>query len=246
MAGSYDLHKDLQNIQTPVILFDHVFKDYQKDVHAVQDINISIQKGEFVFIVGSSGSGKSTLIRLMLREISPTKGKVFVAGRELSRLHRYQVSKYRRSIGVVFQDFRLLKDRNVYENVAFAQRVIEVPQPEIKKRVPRMLSMVGLNEKYRAYPEELSGGEQQRVALARALINNPVILLADEPTGNLDPKNSWEIMHLLEEINRRGTTVVVVTHNHEVVDMMQKRVITLKNGRIISDEQKGGYVYAKY
>lgn len=246
MAGSYDLHKDLQNIQAPVILFDHVSKEYQKDVHAVQDINISIQKGEFVFIVGSSGSGKSTLIRLMLREISPTKGKVFVAGRELSRLRRYQVSKYRRSIGVVFQDFRLLKDRNAYENVAFAQRVTEVPPSEIKKRVPRMLSMVGLNEKYKAYPEELSGGEQQRVALARALINNPVILLADEPTGNLDPKNSWEIMHLLEEINRRGTTVVVVTHNREVVDMMQKRVITLKNGRIISDEQKGGYVYAKY
>lgn len=246
MAGSYDLQKDLQNIQAPVILFDHVSKNYQNDVHAVENINISIQKGEFVFIVGSSGSGKSTLIRLMLREISPSRGKVFVAGRELSRLRRYQVSKYRRSIGVVFQDFRLLKDRNAYENVAFAQRVIEVPPADIKKRVPRMLSLVGLNEKYKAYPEELSGGEQQRVALARALINNPVILLADEPTGNLDPKNSWEIMRLLEEINRRGTTVVVVTHNREVVDMMQKRVITLKNGRIISDEQKGGYVYAKY
>lgn len=246
MAGSYDLYRDLQKIQAPVILFDHVSKEYQKDVQAVQDINFSIQKGEFVFIVGSSGSGKSTLIRLMLREIAPTRGKVYVAGRELSRLRRYQVSRYRRSIGVVFQDFRLLKDRNAYENVAFAQRVIEVPSAEIKKRVPRMLSMVGLNEKYKAYPAELSGGEQQRVALARALINNPVILLADEPTGNLDPKNSWEIMHLLEEINRRGTTVVVVTHNREVVDMMQKRVITLKNGRIISDEQKGGYVYAKY
>lgn len=246
MAGSYDLYRDLQKIQAPVILFDHVSKEYQKDVQAVQDINFSIQKGEFVFIVGSSGSGKSTLIRLMLREIAPTRGKVYVAGRELSRLRRYQVSRYRRSIGVVFQDFRLLKNRNAYENVAFAQRVIEVPPAEIKKRVPRMLSMVGLNEKYKAYPAELSGGEQQRVALARALINNPVILLADEPTGNLDPKNSWEIMHLLEEINRRGTTVVVVTHNREVVDMMQKRVITLKNGRIISDEQKGGYVYAKY
>ncbi|MDD6034835.1 MAG: cell division ATP-binding protein FtsE [Lachnospiraceae bacterium] len=246
MAGSYDLQRDLQSIQAPVIHFDHVSKDYQKGIHAIEDINFSIKKGEFVFIVGSSGSGKSTLIRLMLREISPTRGKVFVAGRELSRLRRYQVSKYRRSIGVVFQDFRLLKDRNAYENVAFAQRVIEVPPAEIKKRVPRMLSMVGLNEKYKAFPSELSGGEQQRVALARALINNPVILLADEPTGNLDPKNSWEIMHLLEEVNRRGTTVVVVTHNREVVDMMQKRVITLRNGRIISDEQKGGYVYAKY
>lgn len=246
MAGSYDLHRDLQNIQAPVIHFDHVSKEYQKGIHAIEDVSISIKKGEFVFIVGSSGSGKSTLIRLMLREILPTKGKVFVAGRELSRLRRYQISKYRRSIGVVFQDFRLLKDRNAYENVAFAQRVVEVAPAEIKRNVPRMLSLVGLSEKYKAYPEELSGGEQQRVALARALINNPVILLADEPTGNLDPKNSWEIMHLLEEVNRRGTTVVVVTHNHEVVDMMQKRVITLRNGRVISDEQKGGYVYAKY
>ena len=246
MAGSYDLHRDLQNIQAPVIHFDHVYKDYQKEIHALEDVSISIKKGEFVFITGSSGSGKSTLIRLMLREILPTKGKVFVAGRELSRLRRHQVSKYRRSIGVVFQDFRLLKDRNAYENVAFAQRVVEVPPGEIKRNVPRFLSLVGLSEKYKAYPDELSGGEQQRVALARALVNNPVILLADEPTGNLDPKNSWEIMHLLEEINCRGTTVVVVTHNHEVVDMMQKRVITLRNGRVISDEQKGGYVYARY
>ena len=246
MAGSYDLHKDLQNIQAPVIHFDHVYKDYQKGIHALEDVSISIKKGEFVFITGSSGSGKSTLIRLMLREILPTKGKVFVAGRELSRLRRHQVSKYRRSIGVVFQDFRLLKDRNAYDNVAFAQRVVEVAPGEIKRIVPRMLSLVGLSEKYKAYPDELSGGEQQRVALARALVNNPVILLADEPTGNLDPKNSWEIMRLLEEINRRGTTVVVVTHNHEVVDMMQKRVITLRNGRVISDEQKGGYVYARY
>lgn len=246
MAGSYDLHKDLQNIQAPVIHFDHVYKDYQKGIHALEDVSISIKKGEFVFITGSSGSGKSTLIRLMLREILPTGGKVFVAGRELSRLRRHQVSKYRRSIGVVFQDFRLLKDRNAYDNVAFAQRVVEVAPGEIKRNVPRMLSLVGLSEKYKAYPDELSGGEQQRVALARALVNNPVILLADEPTGNLDPKNSWEIMHLLEEINRRGTTVVVVTHNHEVVDMMQKRVITLRNGRVISDEQKGGYVYARY
>ena len=246
MAGNYDLHRDLQSIQAPVIHFEHVSKEYQKGIHAIEDISISIKKGEFVFIVGSSGSGKSTLIRLMLREILPTKGRVFVAGRELSRLRRHQISKYRRSIGVVFQDFRLLKDRNAYENVACAQRVIEVPPAEIKKNVPRVLALMGLTEKYKAYPSEMSGGEQQRVALARALVNNPVILLADEPTGNLDPKNSWEIMHLLEEVNRRGTTVVVVTHNHEVVDMMQKRVITLRNGRIISDEQKGGYVYAKY
>ena len=246
MAGAYDLQKDLRNIQAPVIRFEQVTKEYQKGVHAINDITFSINKGEFVFIVGSSGSGKSTLIRLMLREILPTKGKVFVAGRELSRLRRHQISKYRRSIGVVFQDFRLLKDRNAYENVAFAQRVVETPPGDIKRNVPRMLSLVGLSEKYKAFPSELSGGEQQRVALARALINNPMILLADEPTGNLDPKNSQEIMRLLEEINRRGTTVVVVTHNHEIVDMMQKRVITLRNGRIISDEEKGGYVYAKY
>ncbi len=246
MAGAYDLQKDLRNIQAPVIRFEQVTKEYQKGVHAINDITFSIKKGEFVFIVGSSGSGKSTLIRLMLREILPTKGKVFVAGRELSRLRRHQISKYRRSIGVVFQDFRLLKDRNAYENVAFAQRVVETPPGDIKRNVPRMLSLVGLSEKYKAFPSELSGGEQQRVALARALINNPMILLADEPTGNLDPKNSQEIMRLLEEINRRGTTVVVVTHNHEIVDMMQKRVITLRNGRIISDEEKGGYVYAKY
>lgn len=243
---AYDFHRDLQSIQAPVIHFDHVSKNYQKGIPALDDISFSIEKGEFVFIVGNSGSGKSTLLRLMLREIAPTKGKVYVAGRELSRLRRYQVSKYRRSIGVVFQDFRLLKDRNAYDNVAFAQRVTEVKPSEIKQRVPRMLSLVGLTEKYKAFPAEMSGGEQQRVALARALVNNPVILLADEPTGNLDPKTSWEIMHLLEEVNRRGTTVVVVTHNHEVVDSMQKRVIMLRKGRIISDEKKGGYVYAKY
>ena len=169
--AEYDLHRDLQNIQAPVIHFDHVSKEYQKGIHAIEDISFSIGKGEFVFIVGSSGSGKSTLIRLMLREILPTKGKVYVASRELSRLRRHQISKYRRSIGVVFQDFRLLKDRNAYENVAFAQRVTEVPPAEMKRNVPRMLSMVGLSEKYKAFPSELSGGEQQRVALARALVS---------------------------------------------------------------------------
>ena len=159
MAGAYDLQKDLRNIQAPVIRFEQVTKEYQKGVHAINDITFSIKKGEFVFIVGSSGSGKSTLIRLMLREILPTKGKVFVAGRELSRLRRHQISKYRRSIGVVFQDFRLLKDRNAYENVAFAQRVVETPPGDIKRNVPRMLSLVGLSEKYKAFPSELSGGK---------------------------------------------------------------------------------------
>lgn len=245
MTEAYDIQREMSKIETPVILFEHVSKEYQKGVAAVEDINISIYKGEFVFIVGSSGSGKSTLIRLLLKEILPSKGKVFVAGREVGRLRRHQVSKYRRSIGVVFQDFRLLKDRNVFDNVAFAQRVVETPMREIKRQVPKMLSLVGLTDKYKAYPNELSGGQQQRVALARALVNNPVLLLADEPTGNLDPKNSWEIMSLLEDINKRGTTVVVVTHNQEIVDKMQKRVITLKNGRVISDEEKGRYRYAK-
>ena len=245
MTNSYNFDDELRGLETPVILFDHVSKAYQKDVHALEDISIRINKGEFVFIVGSSGSGKSTLIKLMLKEISPTTGKIFIAGRELSRLRRSQVGHYRRSIGVVFQDFRLLKNRNVYDNVAFAQRVIGATSREMKQKVPRMLSLVGLADKYKSFPEEMSGGEQQRVALARALVNSPVILLADEPTGNLDPKNSWEIMRLLEEVNRRGTTVVVVTHNREIVDMMQKRVITLRNGHLISDEQKGGYAYAK-
>lgn len=238
------MESQLKDIDSPVILFENVSKEYQRGVSALKNVNIEIRKGEFVFIVGNSGSGKSTLIKLMLREVKPTVGRIFVAGKQLSRLKRWQISKYRRKIGIVFQDFRLLQDRTIFENVAFAQRVIETPVREINKQTPRMLALVGLAEKYKSYPKELSGGEQQRVALARALVNNPVILLADEPTGNLDPKNSWEIMHLLEEINRRGTTVVVVTHNREIVDTMQKRVITVRNGIIISD-QKGGYAYAK-
>lgn len=243
--ASYNIGEDLQDIETPVILFKNVSKEYQKGTQAINNISFEIRKGEFVFIVGSSGSGKSTLIKLMLREILPTTGRVFVAGRELSRLKRWQVSKYRRTIGVVFQDFRLLNDRTVFENVAFAQRVIETPPRIIQRQTPKMLSLVGLSEKYKSFPKELSGGEQQRVALARSLVNNPVMLLADEPTGNLDPKNSWEIMHLLEEVNKRGTTVVVVTHNKEIVDAMQKRVIAMKNGSVISDTIKGGYANAK-
>ena len=245
MSADFDLNRELSKIETPVISFENVSKEYQKGVAALENVNIRIYKGEFVFIVGDSGSGKSTLIRLMLKEVLPSKGKVFVVGREIGRLRRYQVSKYRRSIGVVFQNFRLLKDRTVYENVAFAQRIVEAPERLIKRQVPKMLSLVGLLDKRKAFPEELSGGQQQRVALARALVNNPVILLADEPTGNLDPKNSWEIMNLLEDINKRGTTVVVVTHNQEIVDRMQKRVITLKKGRVIRDEEKGRYLYAK-
>lgn len=245
MAGSYNFNKDLMEIDAPVILFENVSKEYQKGDPAINNISFKIRKGEFVFIVGSSGSGKSTLIKLMMKEIKPTMGKVFIAGRELSRLRSWQVCKYRRSIGVVFQDFRLLHDRTVFDNVAFAQRVIESSTRDIQRQTPKMLSIVGLADKQKNYPRELSGGEQQRVALARALVNNPVILLADEPTGNLDPKNSWEIMRLLEEVNRRGTTVVVVTHNKEIVDAMQKRVLIMKNGMLTSDNLKGGYAHAK-
>nr|WP_027870570.1 cell division ATP-binding protein FtsE [[Eubacterium] cellulosolvens] len=225
-----------------MITFENVTKIYEKGTQpAVDNISLNIEKGEFVFIVGNSGSGKTTMIEMMLKELSPTSGEITINGKQLNKLKGGKIAKYRRGIGCVFQDFRLLKDRNVYENVAFAQRVIEKPNRLIKKRVPEVLTLVGLADKYRSYPRELSGGEQQRVALARALVNRPDILLADEPTGNLDPKNSEEIMELLDEINMRGTTVVVVTHNREIVDKMQKRVIRLKKGVIIGDE-KGGYI----
>ena len=222
-----------------MIVFENVTKTYETGTPALNGINLAIEKGEFVFIVGNSGSGKSTLIKLLLKELEPTAGKVYVNNRLLNRMRRSQIPKYRRGLGVVFQDFRLLKDRNVYENIAFAQRVIGTPARIIRRQVPSMLSLVGLAEKYKSFPKQLSGGEQQRVALARALVNNPSILLADEPTGNLDPKNSWEIMKLLEEINQRGTTVLVVTHNQEIVKAMKKRVITMKKGVIVGDERAG-------
>lgn len=226
-----------------MIELENVSKSYSTGAPAIKKIDLTIGKGEFVFVVGNSGSGKSTLIKLLLKELEPTEGIIKINGRVLNNIKRKKIPEFRRDMGVVFQDFRLLKDRNVYENIAFAQRVIETPTKIIKKRVPAMLSLVGLSEKYRSFPKELSGGEQQRVALARALVNNPSILLADEPTGNLDPKNSWEIMRLLEEINKRGTTVLVVTHNREIVDAMNKRVITMNKGVVISDEKKGGYLY---
>ncbi len=224
-----------------MIVFENVSKTYETGTPALNNINLRIEKGEFVFIVGNSGSGKSTLIKLLLKELEPSAGRIYVNNKQLNRMRRRQVPKYRRGLGVVFQDFRLLKDRNVYENIAFAQRVVGTPARTIRRQVPAMLSLVGLAEKYKSYPKQLSGGEQQRVALARALVNNPSILLADEPTGNLDPKNSWEIMRLLEEINKRGTTVLVVTHNQEIVDAMKKRVITMHKGLITSDERKSGY-----
>ena len=218
-----------------------VKKEYAKGVVALNGVNLKIEQGEFVFIVGDSGSGKSTLIRMLMKEIDPTSGTIIVNGQDLGRLKHRHIPKYRRGIGVVFQDFRLLKDRNIYENVAFAQRVTEKSNRVIKKKVPAALSLVGLAQKYKAFPKELSGGEQQRVAIARAVVNEPAILLCDEPTGNLDPTNSWEIMKLLEEANDRGTTVLVVTHNQEIVNEMKKRVITMKKGVVVSDIREGGY-----
>jgi len=225
-----------------VIYLNNVSKSYSTGAPALNGISLSIGRGEFVFIVGDSGSGKSTLIKLLLRELTATSGNVYVLGHDLGRLRHRQIPKFRRNLGVVFQDFRLLSDRNVYENVAFAQRIVETPGSEIRRNVPAILATVGLAGKYKAKTTQLSGGEQQRVALARALINNPSILLADEPTGNLDPKNSWEIMKLLEEINESGTTIVVVTHNREIVNAMHKRVITMKKGIIVSDEEGGEYI----
>ena len=222
-----------------MITLEHVSKAYTAGIPALNDVSLHIDKGEFVFIVGDSGSGKSTLIKLLLKELEPTEGTITVNGRALNKIRRRQIPKFRRKIGVVFQDYRLLKDRNVYDNIAFAQKVIGESNKHIKKRVPQMLSMVGLAAKYKSFPNQMSGGEQQRVAIARALINEPEILFADEPTGNLDNNNTWEIMKLLEEINNRGTTVVVVTHNLEIVKVMKKRVITIKRGTVVSDSRIG-------
>ena len=226
-----------------MIKLEHVSKSYSAGIPALNDVNLEIEDGEFVFVVGSSGSGKSTLIKLLLKELEPTEGSIIVNGKHLRKIRRRHIPKFRRNIGVVFQDFRLLKDRNVYENIAFAQKVIGEPNKSIRKKVPEMLSMVGLAAKYRSNPKELSGGEQQRVAIARALVNEPKILLADEPTGNLDSKNAWEIMKLLEEINARGTTVIVVTHNLDIVKFMKKRVITIQKGVIVSDSREGADAY---
>lgn len=214
-----------------------VSKTYKSGNKALKDVSITIDDGEFVFIVGRSGSGKSTLLRLLLKEVEPTAGRIVVNDMDLQKMPRRYIPKYRRKLGMIFQDFRLLKDRTVFENVAFAQRVIGESNRTIKESVPRMLKLVGLSSKYKVYPRHLSGGEQQRVAIARALINRPEVLLADEPTGNLDSFNTGEIMKLLEEINRQGTTVVVVTHSQEMVNTMKKRVITMDRGQVVSDEK---------
>ncbi len=226
-----------------MIDLENVSKTYSTGVPALNDISLHIDEGEFVFIVGTSGSGKSTLIKLLLKELDPTTGSITINGKNISKIKKNRLPKLRREIGVVFQDFRLFDDRNVFENIAFAQKAIEAPPKRIRAKVLSMLSMVGLLDKYKANPKQLSGGEQQRVAIARALINEPAILLADEPTGNLDEANSWEIMKLLENANEQGTTVVVVTHNMEIVRAMRKRTITIRDGVITHDVEEGGTVY---
>lgn len=222
-----------------MIRLENVTKQYATGAPALSEVNLEVQDGEFVFIVGESGSGKTTLIKLLLKELEPTEGSIQVNDWNLSRMKKGQIPKYRKNIGCVFQDFRLLKDRSVYDNLAFAERVTGAKKRQIKKTVPQMLSMVGLADKYRSFPDELSGGEQQRAAIARALVNSPKLILADEPTGNLDSNNAWEIMKILEEINQNGTTVLVVTHNQEIVSAMKKRVIRLKQGTLIDDVPAG-------
>lgn len=224
-----------------MIKFENVTKRYDKKNTALRDINMEIKKGEFVFLVGLSGSGKSSLIKMMLREIKPTKGKVIVGKYDLSKMRERQVPYFRRQLGIVFQDFRLLEKKTVYENVAYAMRVLEHEDDFIAKRVPEVLKIVGLDKKTDCYPGELSGGEQQRVAIARAIINEPEILLCDEPTGNLDPITSQEIIELLVDINKNGTTIVMATHDTNVVDSLKKRVISMYKGEITSDNSKGGY-----
>ena len=224
-----------------MISLKNVTKIYAEGDGGVTDINLEIEKGEFVFIVGPSGSGKSTLISLILKEINPDKGQIMVNGMITTKMRRRRIPYLRRSMGVVFQEYRLLANKNVYENIEFAMEAVEAPRRLIRRNIPAVLSLVGLQKKAKSFPDQLSGGEQQRIAIARAIVNNPPILIADEPTGGLDPDTADEIMELLEEINRRGTTVVMATHAKNIVDKMQKRVVNLDNGRIVRDVKKGGY-----
>lgn len=224
-----------------MITLKNVTKEYNKGNIGLEDVSLDIVKGEFVFIVGKSGSGKTTLMKLLQKELDVTSGQIIVNGQDYKKLTQRNLPKFRRQMGMVFQDFRLLKDRTIFENVAFAQQVVEVPHRYIKRQVENMLEMVGLKDRMNAFPNELSGGEQQRVAIARALVNHPVLLLADEPTGNLDPVTAKGIMELLSEINKSGTTVLVVTHNKELVNEMGKRVILIEDGHIEQDEIRGSY-----
>ncbi len=221
----------------------NISKTYSKGVQALKNINLKIDKEDFIFLVGPSGAGKSTFIKLLLKEEEPTEGNIIIKDKDVTNLSRRKVPYHRRNIGIVFQDFRLLPNKTVYENVAFAMQIIEASSKEIRRQVPMILGMVGLSNKASSYPHELSGGEKQRVSIARAIVNNPSILIADEPTGNLDPETAWEIMKVLKQINRRGTTVLMATHARDIVDIMQQRVIALEKGRIVRDEQRGAYGY---
>jgi cell division transport system ATP-binding protein len=224
-----------------MIVFENVTKIYEPDVAALRDVSFAIDKGEFVFIVGASGSGKSTAVRLVLKELEPTSGKIFVGGRDLTRLKRSKVPLLRRNVGCVFQDFKLLPNRTASENVAYALKVQGESANSIRRKVPEVLNLVGLSHKMSSLPDELSGGEQQRVSIARAFVNHPPLLICDEPTGNLDPDTSVGIMQLLYRINRSGTTILMVTHDREMVDKMRKRVIALEEGKLARDERRGGY-----
>lgn len=220
-----------------------VSKIYPGGSVALQDINVRIEQGEFVFIVGPSGAGKSTFFKMLFREVLPSSGKVIVNGHDLVKMKDKEIPYFRRQLGIVFQDYRLLPDRTVYDNVAFAMQVIETPYRKIKRRVNDVLDLVGLRKRAHAYPTELSGGEQQRIAIARAIVNDPILLIADEPTGNLDPETSWEIMDIFREVNKSGTTIVMATHDREIVDEMEKRVIAIEHGHIVRDDAKGVYGY---
>lgn len=220
-----------------------VSKIYPGGSVALQDINVRIEQGEFVFIVGPSGAGKSTFFKMLFREVLPSSGKVIVNGHDLVKMTDREIPYFRRQLGIVFQDYRLLPDRTVYDNVAFAMQVIETPYRKIKRRVNDVLDLVGLRKRAHAYPTELSGGEQQRIAIARAIVNDPILLIADEPTGNLDPETSWEIMDIFREVNKSGTTIVMATHDREIVDEMEKRVIAIEHGHIVRDDAKGVYGY---
>lgn len=224
-----------------MLVIRNVSKIYPNGTVALDGINIDIHKGEFVFFVGSSGAGKSTLVKLILKEENPTAGFIDVDGQRINALKRREIPYFRRKLGVVFQDFRLLPDKTVAENVAFAMHIVEASKREIKRQVPRVLSIVGLRDRADMFPEQLSGGEQQRVSLARAIVNNPALLIADEPTGNLDPDTSWDIMKVLKEINQRGTTVIMATHARDIVNYMRQRVVTLDGGIIVRDQKRGGY-----
>lgn len=220
-----------------------VSKVYEGGSVALQDVNVHIEPGEFVFVVGPSGAGKSTFIKMLFREVIPSTGSIFVNGTNILELGPKEIPYMRRQLGIIFQDYRLLPDRTVYENVAFAMEVIEAPHRKIKRRVLNVLDLVGLRSRCNSYPNELSGGEQQRIAIARAIVNDPLLVIADEPTGNLDPETSWDIMEIFKEINETGTTIVMATHDKEIVDAMGKRVIAIENGHIVRDEKNGVYGY---